>query len=588
VIQPVTTAVAGNDQLLCNADSATVLTGNVPLSGTGKWTMVKGPAAVSFADANAATTKVYGLIPGTYQFAWTISNGICEASASIMTVKVDQVKSSFTLSGKNECGQTIYHFIDSSSSLAGISGYKWSVNAGDTATGKVHDEVFLKEGRYHMAHQAISNSGCVLNTGADFDVHVFEFPKANINAINEACKKQLLQLTPTVNSRDSIAYLLWNLGNGQRTKDSLIEIQYYEEGEYSVKLTVSTVNQCFDSVYKQIVVHPLPVVTVKPAQNLCKGDSLTLVAYGADVFLWRDESGSLICNNCATPTVKPTEDAQYQVMGVNQYGCSQIASTKIRVIQPFKMNASPGDSICVGNSRPLFASGAVSYQWFPSTGLTSTSSATTIAKPATTTTYRVIGKDGFQCFNDTAEIRLVVGEPTRINIGRDTVITAGVTLKLKATPDLQNIRKWTWGGLTGFSCSNCAEPEVKVSQDAAITALAVNNYGCVSSDTLLVKTFCGSTEVFIPNAFTPDGDGVNDMLFVQGKGIKIVKTFRIFNRWGELIFEKNNFSPGDERSGWDGKIRGIPAPPDVFVYMCEVVCEKGIPFMFKGNVAIIK
>jgi gliding motility-associated-like protein len=94
--------------------------------------------------------------------------------------------------------------------------------------------------------------------------------------------------------------------------------------------------------------------------------------------------------------------------------------------------------------------------------------------------------------------------------------------------------------------------------------------------------------VFIPNAFTPDGDGVNDMLFVQGKGIKIVKTFRIFNRWGELIFEKNNFSPGDERSGWDGKIRGIPAPPDVFVYMCEVVCEKGIPFMFKGNVAIIK
>jgi hypothetical protein len=78
------------------------------------------------------------------------------------------------------------------------------------------------------------------------------------------------------------------------------------------------------------------------------------------------------------------------------------------------------------------------------------------------------------------------------------------------------------------------------------------------------------------------------VLIVQGKGIKMVKSFRIFSRWGELVFEKSNFSPGDASAGWDGKIRGIPASPDVFVYMCEVICEKGIPSMFKGNVAIIK
>ena len=75
---------------------------------------------------------------------------------------------------------------------------------------------------------------------------------------------------------------------------------------------------------------------------------------------------------------------------------------------------------------------------------------------------------------------------------------------------------------------------------------------------------------------------------VQGTGIKQVKSFRIFNRWGEVVFEKLNFSPGDPAFAWDGKIRGKLAPPDVFVYVCEVICEKGYPSIFKGNVAILK
>jgi gliding motility-associated-like protein len=395
-------------------------------------------------------------------------------------------------------------------------------------------------------------------------------------------------LTPSVNSRDSIAYLIWNLGNGQKLKDPLIEVQYYTEGSYSIKLLVSTVNQCFDSVYKQIVIHPTPLVTIKADQNLCKGDSLSLQASGATMYLWKDEFGTLLCNDCASPVVKPVENTTYHVMGVSEYGCSALATTNVRVIQPFTMDASPGDSICLGTSRQLYAAGAASYQWYPETGLTGSTTAKPTIKPTATTTYRVIGKDNYQCFSDTAETKIVVGLPTKIDIGRDTVMTAGTVLKLKARPTLQDIRKWAWSGISGLSCINCAEPEVRVSQDATISCLAVNNYGCVSSDTLQIKTFCGSTEVFVPNAFTPDGDGVNDVLVVQGKGIKMVKSFRIFNRWGELVFEKSNFSAGDASAGWDGKIRGVPASPDVFVYMCEVICEKGLPFMFKGNVAIIK
>ena len=75
---------------------------------------------------------------------------------------------------------------------------------------------------------------------------------------------------------------------------------------------------------------------------------------------------------------------------------------------------------------------------------------------------------------------------------------------------------------------------------------------------------------------------------VQGKGLKLIKSFRIYSRWGELVFEKINFQPGDQSSGWDGRIKGKPATPDVFVYVCEAICEKGTPGFFKGNVAILK
>jgi gliding motility-associated-like protein len=139
-----------------------------------------------------------------------------------------------------------------------------------------------------------------------------------------------------------------------------------------------------------------------------------------------------------------------------------------------------------------------------------------------------------------------------------------------------------------FACDNCQTTIAKVSNDAEIICTATNLFGCNTIDTISIKTFCPNSEIFIPNAFSPDGDGINDLLFVQGSGIKLIKSFKIYSRWGELVFERTNFLPGDASNGWDGKIRGKPAAQDIFVYICEAICEKGIPATFKGNVAVLK
>lgn len=302
-----------------------------------------------------------------------------------------------------------------------------------------------------------------------------------------------------------------------------------------------------------------------------------------------DQQNNIVCNSCASINLIPSTNSNYSVIGYNQYGCSQIANTSIKVVQPFKIQGSLIDTICLGSSLNLTITGAENYTWLPETGLSNYNSSNPVATPNYSTSYTVIGRDNHYCFSDTAKINLVVGEPTLISIGADTAVQAGVQFMLVPNSNkLESIRNWKWTGNAIFTCDNCQTTIAKVSNDADIICSATNIYGCNITDTISIKTFCPNSEIFIPNAFSPDGDGINDILFVQGTGIKLIKSFRIYSRWGELVFEKTNFLPGDPSNGWDGKVRGKPAAQDIFVYICEVLCEKGIPATFKGNVAVLK
>jgi gliding motility-associated-like protein len=144
-----------------------------------------------------------------------------------------------------------------------------------------------------------------------------------------------------------------------------------------------------------------------------------------------------------------------------------------------------------------------------------------------------------------------------------------------------------WTPAADLSCNNCPSPSTVVKNNSFYSVLVTNIFGCIATDTIFINSMCKSAQVFIPNAFTPDGDGLNDVLMVRGRGVTI-KSFRIFNRWGELVFEKENFYPNEIKNGWDGKVRGIPATPDVFVYTAEVFCDNGVPYTYKGNISLLK
>ena len=101
--------------------------------------------------------------------------------------------------------------------------------------------------------------------------------------------------------------------------------------------------------------------------------------------------------------------------------------------------------------------------------------------------------------------------------------------------------------------------------------------------------FCDGAQVFIPNTFTPNGDGVNDRFYVSARGVSSIVRLSVYNRWGELVFQSLNSQPNTPGAGWDGTYKGLVLEPDVFVYVAEVICELGgQPFSFKGDVSIVR
>ncbi len=528
--------------------------------------------------------------PGIFFPSFTlISNAGCRVPVPKKdSIIIENVKAGFSVKTIFNCGITSFDFQDSSSSLSGIDQYTWMLNKVRYANTKNTSIDFKQTGTQETNLYVTSKWGCTDSISGAYKVSIYSFPQVNINSINEACLNNLMELKSEISSIDSIIYRIWNLGNGSKASDSTVRILYFDEGKYTVKLTAATINKCYDSAFKQLTIHPVPIIKMASTNRVCNGDSLILKADGATNYVWKDQQDNIICNNCITVKVRPQRSTAYKVIGFNEFGCTQVAATNVEVIDKTPISVSPESIICEGSSIRIWASGGNSYQWLPANGLNNFNSASPIVNPQITTTYKVIAKDAYNCFADTGFVKVIVGKPTPIKIGKDSSFVAGSKIQLKASAQQNDIIKWRWSGGADLSCIACSDPIARIVNDETIICTATNRYGCISADTIRFKTFCPNTEVFLPNAFTPDGDGVNDLFFVQARGISSVKSMRIYSRWGELVFEKFNFLPNDKGSGWNGRVRGILANPDVYVYLCEVVCEKGAVQLLKGNVAILK
>jgi gliding motility-associated-like protein len=221
--------------------------------------------------------------------------------------------------------------------------------------------------------------------------------------------------------------------------------------------------------------------------------------------------------------------------------------------------------------------------WSPAATLNMSNIANPIARPKETTTYVLTVFDTKGCpkpSKDTVTVKVL--PPIKAFAGRDTAVVVGQPLQLNASGGVA----YAWSPAIGLSATGTSNPVANysvASEGVQYKVLVFNEAGCADSIYINVKVFDTKPLIFVPTAFTPNGDGKNDKVRPIAAGMVRIEYFNIYNRWGHLVF-----STQIDGHGWDGTIGGQRQDTGVFIWTAKATDYKGKPYFQKGTVALIR
>ena len=189
------------------------------------------------------------------------------------------------------------------------------------------------------------------------------------------------------------------------------------------------------------------------------------------------------------------------------------------------------------------------------------------------------------------DFQILTPSATGVNLPTSVKINAGdpFTLKPVFSIPTDSIAWIMWTPAEFLSCSDCPEPNLKgLNTETSFTITYANKQGCTASASILIQII--KRGVWVPNAFSPNGDGINDYLFpvVSEDSYRTIKSLSIYDRWGELVFRKNNFEPNVPSEGWDGKFKSEVLNPAVFLYVLEVEWKNGQTQLLTGDFTLMR
>lgn len=505
-------------------------------------------------------------------------------------VIVDDAQASFETDKNNFCDTGVVKLTNTSFFPFGNPGtFRWEFGDGEISTDKDPEpHIYKQPGTYTIKLIAKSINNCRSEFKLVQPIHVARPPELNIPGDMEQCAELSRRFEAGILSEDQVTGYNWLLNEVPVGTNAPLEKRFDLAGTYELALAVQTKYGCFDTLKQQYTVHPLPFPAAAPDTVICTGTGLTLRANDGVRYEWSPATG--ISNPLQAKTQAfPVIDTRYTVRVENKFGCVKTESIDVKVDKRVELKKNSDAIICLGERVRLFASGNAShFTWSPPAGLSDPGVARPYAAPISTTTYQVTGHSANVCPDETASVKVTVGSIPTVDLGADRVLMAGVRVTL--TPAVSNdVISYEWSPSADLSCSTCPAPQFSADKATTYRLRVKTQYGCTATDEIRVKVLCGTEAVYIPNAFTPNGDGHNDVFFIKGFGIRSIRRLQVFDRWGNVVYSISNVSPNDASRGWNGDVKGkVPPSTATFVYMAEVECHEGNTFMLKGTVTLIR
>jgi gliding motility-associated-like protein len=440
------------------------------------------------------------------------------------------------------------------------------------------------------------NTGAGTNNNCNNLVFKFDFqllPKAEFTTNNVlGCEDFTVTFTNTSPPSDAFE---WDFGNGQGTStEHSPTVTYTIPGDYLVRLTVTdSICLLTDTAVINITVLPEIQLAVSNDTILCSPLPLTFTANSsgtADYFIWSSSNQFTDTLNATVSdsilNVTPGATTTYYVRAGNA-ACSEIDSVTVYFIGG-SLSLTGNDSICLNEPTTLTAliqipNVTFTYTWSPMSILTTTAQQNiVIANPPASQWVYVDANGSNGCF-DRDSIYITVGNiaGTISAQANPEYIVPGGSSTLTALPAGYS---YVWSPQTGLSNPYSQITQASPEQTTQYT-VSVTDGICVKSASVKVNVLevvCDRTYVYIPNAFSPNGDLENDVLYVRS-AIATKILFRIFDRWGEMVFETT-----DQNIGWDGTFRDKLLKPDTYDYYLEATCVQGEQKIIKGNITLIR
>lgn len=357
--------------------------------------------------------------------------------------------------------------------------------------------------------------------------------------------------------------------------------------------TINSFGNCVAT--ENVHLHVPPPVSVALPNSISSCDEWINVsgqATNAVSFEWSDNNlFSTIISTTNTPTqaFNPISPTNYFLRASDSFGCGSMDSI---LVIPLKARISTDSSqrICLGDTLTLQAvnlrpADQITWDWQPRSSILGPSNASFVfVNPRVNTTYMVVGRNQHNCLDTAyANVGLLNQLPVvSLSISQDTVFV-GETIQLNAATASQNAFVWTPN--PALNRTDILNPDATPTENTTFIIQVTNSDGCrgVDSVSVFAKRFiCDMPFIFVPNTFTPNGDGENDVLFVRSNVLTELE-FVVYNRWGEKVFETHDVS-----IGWDGYYQGSPCAPDAFAFYLKAKCIGGLEYFTKGDINLIR
>lgn len=532
------------------------------------------------------------LPPGTHAVVATDQNG-CQDTATVEVVEWDSIAISIIANPPSCNGLT-----DGQMAINLITGgngnyvsYSWSNNQ----QGPIISNL---AGNTAYTVTVTDSQGCTgSRTRTLAEPPAISLTLAATDALCNGAANGTASVTSVLNAQGPVTYQ-WDAATGGQTTPVASNLL---AGTYSVVVTDTA--GCTANGVVAVDEPPALITDFTVSNNPCFGYAKGAVdldvngGVGAYQFAWSNGSNTAKQVNLLS--------GWYFVTITDGNGCIKVDSVYVGQPEPIDAQIKVHDVRCYGEANgmiEIFTSGGTPPFLYSTNGIEFFGSNTLIALPAAE--YQLFIKDGNGCIS---EEHVIVHQPAPMSLsitanGIDTnmmLVPFGNTVVLTAQPqNAQGAVMFTWdasycGTLSCDTLSDCngtlmCQTVSATPDDSNIYwVLAIDEQGCEAEAHFQIHVH-KQRKVMVPTGFTPNGDGVNDLLPVHGQSGTMVKLFRVFDRWGELLFEAHDVPVNDISQGWNGNFKGQPMPPGVYVWYIEVMYTDGMTDIFRGETTLIR